>query len=882
MGRPADIKVLVGLGARETNPEEIPILDLSDEGEQFNLKGTQIVICQREEKYKKLIALTTTKELKAYREAIKEMHTVISNHARDQVEHEVYWDEPEIVVSQTILQGLMKGLALLKSMENGSVLGLRGMHKTEREFVDELVACLLSHPEWYSWVSLGAALPILAETASDVFLNQLWKSIEDESGIQSVLLNKDESFGFSLTNYIRWSLEVIAWDSSNFSEAIMIIAEIAAVTPFEKVSNQFVGALINIFRYFLDQTTVATQKKRTVLKRVVQKYPDIGQKVILAVLPSRGKVILSTNHRPNSLSGYHHRHSDGIQVNEEYWEYIDYLVEILIHTKSSKVIAKLVPKLKNLNKAKTRNMVMDAISTLPVSIDEESGSPCWASLRSTLHWEIKWFEEGSPECSEEMMEFFLKQYERFNPSDIVQLYSWLFCYHPDPPYKTEQIVTGKDARVIEDRKKALENVLEQKDWYSLLLRLIDDADQPFIIAESLAEIDLVDKSDVLYLMLLDSNPKRESFFRAFVRICILERMKVSAFIDKALLQYESDSDVVRIVLQLLAIEPTESLWELIDGLDESVKNEYWTRYNAFRFEIPDDKLSFAMRKLLDVGRASAMIELLSHSLHYSKIKELPAGIDEILNSFLLLLDDPELSKKLLSSGYEIRDALDCLSARGINEELLFNLEMKLFPHVVDIGYQFPATTKLLNSKPSEFVKLVQWLYKSDSDSEVEAEDKPEKYMTHFAFTFVRKWKGIPGYSEENGLDKDVLLDWIRAVIDESAEIGRGKIVLYEIARILQRVPTDGVITTLHSEVMSIIETINSETLNEAVMIEIMNSRGVWTKGIGEGGEQERVLAQKYMKEAEAIEEMYPNSSFMLKRLAKKYGEDAVKADRKVD
>ena len=59
---------------------------------------------------------------------------------------------------------------------------------------------------------------------------------------------------------------------------------------------------------------------------------------------------------------------------------------------------------------------------------------------------------------------------------------------------------------------------------------------------------------------------------------------------------------------------------------------------------------------------------------------------------------------------------------------------------------------------------------------------------------------------------------------------------------------------------------------------ICNKRGVFTKSIREGGMQERALAEKYGKFADACKIEWPQTAAALRRIAQGYEEDARRED----
>lgn len=67
-----------------------------------------------------------------------------------------------------------------------------------------------------------------------------------------------------------------------------------------------------------------------------------------------------------------------------------------------------------------------------------------------------------------------------------------------------------------------------------------------------------------------------------------------------------------------------------------------------------------------------------------------------------------------------------------------------------------------------------------------------------------------------------------------------------------------------------IELIDSKTLVDHFETEIFNNRGITIRGVFDGGDQERVLADWFSNMGDKVMPEYPSVGAVLKRLAKTY------------
>ncbi|MCU4137456.1 MAG: Plasmid maintenance system antidote protein VapI [Thermodesulfobacteria bacterium] len=114
------------------------------------------------------------------------------------------------------------------------------------------------------------------------------------------------------------------------------------------------------------------------------------------------------------------------------------------------------------------------------------------------------------------------------------------------------------------------------------------------------------------------------------------------------------------------------------------------------------------------------------------------------------------------------------------------------------------------------------------------------------------------------------MEWITYVREKCAHIGCLPFCNETIGKILSHSPIgkDGIWP--HEAVREVIEEISSKEMERGIEISIYNQHGIVSKSLGEGGKQERELAEKYNQFAEALKFKYPRTAAMLKRIAEGY------------
>ena len=128
-------------------------------------------------------------------------------------------------------------------------------------------------------------------------------------------------------------------------------------------------------------------------------------------------------------------------------------------------------------------------------------------------------------------------------------------------------------------------------------------------------------------------------------------------------------------------------------------------------------------------------------------------------------------------------------------------------------------------------------------------------MAERGYKLLKAIKRIPGHNDLGELEADRLAKWIATVRQSCTELGRAEAADSWIGNVLSRAPVgqDGVWPC--EPVREVIEDIQSESMIRGAYSGVFNSQGPHWRG--EGGGQERELAQKYREWGKAIQVSQP-------------------------
>ena len=327
------------------------------------------------------------------------------------------------------------------------------------------------------------------------------------------------------------------------------------------------------------------------------------------------------------------------------------------------------------------------------------------------------------------------------------------------------------------------------------------------------------------------------------------------------------------------------IWRLLATLGEETEALYWKQVTAY-WAAGEDECEEAARMLLAYERPYAALDVASSCLPKQTG---PSPISAHLLADILehaATKDPtteEPPSVLQSLGYHVGRILEVLQrSNDIEDTHIAKLEWAYLP-ILTHGARQPRILLLhreLSRSPLFFAEVVRYVYRVEGDERAETDELTEEMVirAEMGYELLESWHQVPGLTQDGRVDLEQLRAWIVQASEACRSIGRSRAGNRQIGQVLAYSPPapDGVWPDV--AVREVIEEIASKDIETGICIGVRNRRGGVTRAIGEGGKQERELAETYRKYAKAVGDTWPRTAALLRKIADSYESEARSED----
>ena len=774
--------------------------------------------------------------------------------------------------SEHLRKGLVETLALLGtrpvSSSNTSI--------SFQECAKHIVYKLLNNADWVVWSSFSPHLPLLAEAAPETFLEAVEENLfSDDLPILKLFRERGVLGATSSHTDLLWALEGLAWNEELLARIAILLAKLARLDPGGKLSNRPINSLIEIFKLWHPQTSASTERRLSVLSTLSKREPDVGWQLNLSLIPKKSDIAHPT-HKPRWREW-----SEKPVTNIEYWQCINALVDTNLNNVGKNV--------------KRWQDVLDQLGDFPIpacnkaidkfleldykSFNKEDKLALWNKLRSLVH-KHRAFQIAKWALPKDIVDKLYSVYQKLEPNDLINRYSWLFSLQPEIPEISTHDHKEQMKEAEKLRQEAARKILDEYDPETFL-ELAQHIDEPYWLGFYVGAIDNQEKLGLNFLskVLESKNTNLLNLGRGYIgeRISHQDSSWLNDIIVTNTFGTWNSWQKGNFFLSTRANRQTLT-W--LEAQEQEVQSVYWKhiQWNKIEKEVTQEAIS----ELLNYKRPYVALDLVTYRDRQGESEETSETVlIEILEQIAQSINHGEISSDRTMFQYHLAKVFKKLAASpNVDQEKFLKLEWIFLPLFEYSEYKPVALQQELRQNPKFFAEILTWIFKAEDETKRSPETitEEERDRGHNAYELLNIWHRIPGLQDDGKIDSAQLRQWIIEARLACHNLKRTVVGDQQIGQVLAHSPIgqDNVWPT--EEVRDIIEEIASAELETGIRIGVYNKRGVTTRSLSEGGQQEKSIAKQYIDNASKITDKYPRTAAMLRKLANDFEHEAKQHD----
>ena len=768
--------------------------------------------------------------------------------------------------SGTLLEGIARCLALMATQPE------RMTNATDAQYIPATVVSqvLGGSGDWRNWATLNRHLSTLAEAAPDAFLGAVGKAIDARKDQFLTLFtqDKDPLFTGSPHSGLLWALECLAWSKDYFSEVATLLAGLAEIDPGGAVANRPLPSLEEMFYRAIRFTEATDEHRLQTLSMLLDRYPDKGWAALIKVFPSRGIVLREPPFwQPWAQDGF-----SRVRIREQIL-YIREIARQLIENVGTdparwKELLGVLPELPSATRHDALRLLEERIDD--IGQDEELES-LQTAIRTLLHHhrshpDAEWAMESAD------LDALDAVYNALQPSDLVNANAWLFASEwidlPDGEQTNEPESLREQISIAQ--QNGAKAVFESRGTNGIL-NLIDTVHAPQTIAWAVVEA--IDTEDIYQLALecIGSDQQARIYFATayFSAHC---RQSGWTVLDRAINDLRvcegARPEVIATIYTTANSADLKCRMDRLASEDQSIRDAYWRRVNWFYVadgDVEENAFAYAVESLLNAGRSLSVAQLIWNK---------PVSDELIIRTLEQIPEDWASGRDAPSRdlGYIFAKLLERLDkSENVSDSQIARLESPLI-YVISERRPNLALAREALRDPSLFADLVTSAFRrADGEYGHPLSDEERAAQFRFSFEVLSNLRGLPGLMEDGTVDSETLGTWVSEARRLCKDRDRKDIGDQRIGEVLANAPlgSDGIWPC--EPVRDLLESEPSpQHIRIGFRIGKTNQLGVTSRGIFDGGDQERELAEGYRRDAARITARWPSTARLLRELAEGY------------
>ena len=731
---------------------------------------------------------------------------------------------------------------------------------------------------WEIWATLSRDLATLAEAEPATVLEAIERRLSAMPSSFEDLFHQegDPLFGGAQHTGLLWVLERLTWSSEYFPRAAMILARLAQTDPGGRIANRPAESLKGMFLPWFRVSEASDSQRLQTLGALLTRVPKAGWRTLIDAFPTGHGFAVG---REPPL--WRPRGQDG--VPEPTWPEIHASVKemellLLEHVGEDadrwKDIVGLISDLSPDARQQATDVMAQRVNAIK---QHQKSTDLWLSLRAELN-RHRSFPDANWAISETHLQPLAVIYEGLMPDDPATAHGWLFGGWPDlPDGSDEGDLETHRAKIDSARQSAIVAAYGSGN-IKAILSIAESAEQPWEVGR--AFFIGIGAESALELALTHAGSEQGQY-RLMVRGILWTLFQqygwpaLGEFLEQA---KAADATPTALADVFLATPADRETWLRLSEEKAEVQKCYWESMNPWAASRDDEAdVAFAALKLLETHRSPAIAKWLSHqSVHHEivmrTLDQLPAD--------LLSASVPDSRSNW--SIYDITRLLEKLDeSEAVDDSTIAHLELPFISALSRDSRRELALHRDISRNPALFADLIAHMYRrDDGQTDAAVGEHATEVAGSILMPIMMGERGIiPGRTEQGTVDYEALTIWVNEARRLCIDRGRGEIGDDMIGQLLSKAPAgeDGIWPC--EPVRELLEQINSQNMGNGFTVGTRNRRGFTSRGVFDGGTQERTLSGEYRRQANDIAAQWPTTAGLLRRIAESYKHDAQWHDR---
>ncbi len=756
--------------------------------------------------------------------------------------------------SSYLVNGICEMLALMAALSSDIDFNA---NKTGQEVADRIILQLMekANSNVNLWASLSYQLPLLTEAAPGILLDAINIGLTGENPILLSLFEDNTSNGFYSTSSshvgLLWALETLAWNPEYLCQAALNLARLTRLDPGGTLGNRPAQSLRDIFVCWYPNTTASLESCLRVIDTIRNKEPRVAWNLMMSLLPK-----LHGSASPTHGTKWRDWTPDfRSPINQQ--EYLKTTTEILkrLIIDAERNIARLcslIISIKGLTLTQLEILIGHLETLEPKDFSTEDRIQICDRLREKIV-SHRQYSDAPWAISNEYVQRLEAVLNRFKPDSLIHRHLWLFK-HGVPIVEKSDLAWQERPKIVEGlRTNTLKTIVDSLGWDGVM-QLAQQASEPSLVGLTLARAELlsIDLGSFIRENFWSQERWREEIAKQYVLASAYSQGE--EWIKDCLNNYchtWSEEEYGEFLVNL----PFGSyLLDILDSCTTKTQSYFWSHVQRIDF-LDAESAENILINLLEFDRPHLALRAIEFNLKNNSQLFSPEQISEVLEASVKI--EPEADYSWSSFSYESAQLVNYLDKTDISPDRLAKLELLYFQ--IHRNYRRP---KLIYTELAKYPKLFIEILKGS-----------ESYDS-LGRTLLREWKTLPGLTEDDSVDEKHLTTWITEVRELALENDLEELADIFIGRLLAFSPIDPDGAFPHQTVRNLIEKLANSKIEDCWSCQILNNRGVITRSLTAGGDQERTLVEHYEEYVRQIRNQWPRTAAVLRNIADYYRQRA--------